>query len=786
MTPTTLTRAPRCNQASLTAQQIVADSNNTPSSLVTQARDVFTAHAAQALPDIAKAILGKLVVLMDQPASGSVARERRDAWLAFQVAGKAWTNGTNKAWRAATRQPSQSMTATSNLGSGDLQLMDDDVMENKILASRLALHLLDVATWELRDLRLRVQNLDKISELQAGDVFRPDVLSRLMVEQWTDAGLSRDTWLAVQDLIQARLAEHLVEAYQKANEFLVERGVMPDIDLHSRVKRTPSSIVKALSATPVAASSPLDEDQNQSSFAGKGGGVDSAREENRAQTTTSPLARARMRAQSVVGNLQRLLSNQVAGFDETRGAQPTPQLAQALAVMTASQAAELDAALVDEPGRVYGPEHVEQANAALRQRTSSLKKAASTSTEKATIEIVALMFQSILAEERIPPTVRVWFARLQMPVLRVAISEPGFFGSLQHPARRLIDRMGSCVLSFDAGVSGGAMEVEVKRIVQVIEQYPETGRRVFELVYDEFKKFLSKFLSENGSAARVVSIAQQGEQKETMTIQYTIEMRSMLNDMPVREEIREFLFKIWAEVLALTAMRNGPQHEETMTLKSVAAELVWAASAKPNRAERAKVISDLPKLLQVLRMGMTVLAMDIQSQDQQLKVISDTLADAFMSKTDAISSERIDAMAKRLSNLEDYLSDEDVGDLPLDTEALVMMIGIDASDIDVVTDGGGQPTEAMRAWAQELQLGSWFSLDHNGRIGHVQFAWRSDRKQLHLFASADGRHVLIQARRLAAYLQAGLLKPTEEEALTVRATRDALAKLEANPERLLG
>lgn len=775
----------------------MADSNNTPSSLVTQARDVFTAHAAQALPDIAKAILGKLVVLVDQPASAPVARERRDAWLAFQAAGKAWTNGTYKAWHAATRQPSQSMTATSNLGSGDLQLMDNDVMENKILASRLALYLLDVATWELRDLRLRVQNLDKISELQAGDIFRPDVLSRLMVEQWTEAGLSRDTWLAVQDLIQALLAEHLLEAYHKTNEFLVQRGVMPDIDLHSRVKRTPSSIVKAPSATPAAASSPLDDDDNPSSFAGKGGGavggstrpaggVDSARVENRAQTTTSPLARARMRAQSVVGNLQRLLSQQVAGFDDTRGAQPTPQLAQALAVMTASQAAELDADLVHEPGRVYGPEHVEQANAALRQRSSSLKKAASTSTEKATIEIVALMFQSILAEERIPPNVRVWFARLQMPVLRVAISEPGFFGSLQHPARRLIDRMGSCVLSFDAGVSGGAIEVEVKRIVQVIEQYPETGRRVFELVYDEFKKFLSKFLSENGSAARVVSIAQQVEQKETMAIHYTIEMRSMLNDMPVREEIREFLFKIWAEVLALTAMRNGPQHQETMTLKSAAADLVWAASAKPNRSERAKVISDLPKLLQVLRRGMTVLAMDIQSQDQQLKVISDTLADAFMSKTDAISSERIDAMAKRLTNLEDYLSDEDVGDLPLDTEVLVMMIGIDASDIEVVTDGGSQPTGAMRAWAQELQLGSWFSLDHNGRVGHVQFAWRSDRKQLHLFASADGRHVLIQARRLAAYLQAGLLKPTEEEALTVRATRDALAKLEANPERLLG
>ena len=40
-------------------------------------------------------------------------------------------------------------------------------------------------------------------------------------------------------------------------------------------------------------------------------------------------------------------------------------------------------------------------------------------------------------------------------------------------------------------------------------------------------------------------------------------------------------------------------------------------------------------------------------------------------------------------------------------------------------------------------------------------------------------------RRLASYLQASLLVPTEEEALTVRATRDALAKLDANPERLL-
>jgi SAM-dependent MidA family methyltransferase len=42
-----------------------------------------------------------------------------------------------------------------------------------------------------------------------------------------------------------------------------------------------------------------------------------------------------------------------------------------------------------------------------------------------------------------------------------------------------------------------------------------------------------------------------------------------------------------------------------------------------------------------------------------------------------------------------------------------------------------------------------------------------------------------QQQRLAAFMQAGLLVPVEEESLTTRATRSALAQIEANPECLL-
>ena len=758
----------------------MASSSDKNTALADQARALFAKRAGQVLPELAQAISDRLAALAAQPGSGRDMQEQQNAVFVFQKNGSAWIEGTTSAWNRARTTPRVAVQSRFT-ESSKFELMGNEVMENQILASRLALRLLDFASWELNDLRLRIQHLELIPELHKDDIFRPEVLARHMAEQWTEALLSRPLWVAVQELIQKTMAERMLHVYHEANEFLVGRGVMADIDLRPLVRRTPSAVAEnsGFRGGPERAPVPAPPAVSSSN---------SVFDETRMQTSTTPLTRARMRAQGVIGSLRRLLSAQDSGFDKPLSRQHSGPLAEAMSSMQrAKGSGQEETVLADSqgPGHVYSQAHVNEAMNAVRERASALKQVASTASEKATIEIVALMFQSILAEDRIPAAIRVWFARLQMPVLRVAISEPEFFGSLQHPARRLIDRMGSCALGFDVTLTGGAMETEIKRIVQVIEQYPETGRRVFQLVYDEFDKFLSRFLSEQGTTARVVSVAQQVEQKETMAIQYTIEMRNMLDDMPVRDEIREFLFKVWAEVLAISATKSGPQHPDTIKLKRAASDLVWAASAKPSRSDRAQVISDLPKLLQLLRLGMSMIGLATAEQDQRLKAISDTLADAFMSKTDAIPMERVDALAKRLANLEDYLSDEDVGDLPLDMDRLVTMIGIDSATIEVIVDGGSPPADGMRAWVNELQLGTWFSLDHNGKVSHVQFAWCSDRKQLHLFAAADGRNFLIQARRLAAYLQAGLLVPTEEEALTVRATRDALAKINANPERLL-
>jgi hypothetical protein len=783
------------------------------SSLAKQARELFVVHVGRALPEIVKACDTRLTSVLDQAGPAREIQARRDAWTAFQKNQTTWLNQSRKSLQR-TLLPRFSNSGNPVSVSGQLELVAEGAIDDQILASRLAMQVLDRSSTELNELRLRVQHLEGRQELPRGDVLLPDVIARILVDQWLDAHMSREAWTLVHDAMSPILASKLHEAYKAANEFLVASGVMKEIDLQSLVKRVPGS----RSEGPAAAAAPPRRDlppgmrpvpaqghgaragangqaagSEQGAGAGRSGPHSSGlgvNEETRLMTGTSPLARARMRAQGVVGRLKRMLMDRVGGdFEATQVMPPSPGLQQAMQrsmVASSSANAGLYVTGGSGPAPVYvDATHVERAATVLRQRTVELKQAASTPTEKATIEVVALMFQSILAEERIPPSVRVWFARLQIPVLRVALAEPEFFSALQHPARRLIDRMGSCVMGFESNVSSAALESEIKRVVQVIEQYPETGRRVFQLVFDEFQKFLSTYLSEQGSASRFVSVAQQVEQKETLSVQYTIELRKLLDEVPVRDEVRDFLFKVWVDVLAVASVKYGLRHEETAALKQVASDLLWAASAKPNRNDRARVIQQLPGLLQRLRQGMGLLGFPAGMQDQHIKSVSDTLADAFMSRTEAISQESLDNLSERLANLEDYLPANGVGDLELDSESIEMITGVDAGNIEVINQGGSQPNEAMRSWAVELQIGSWFGLDHNGKLNSVQLAWRSERGQLYLFVTNGGRCFLIQANRVAAYLQAGLLVPSEEEALTVRATRDALAKLDANPERLL-
>jgi hypothetical protein len=347
-----------------------------------------------------------------------------------------------------TRPGELGRTTSPGSGMAPLALVDDDTIEREILTSRLALAIMDKASWEFTDLRSRVAGLEERAELDPHDLLRAHVLSRVAVDAWRNAGLRLDGWRDLQGALHDEFAGLVEEAYHEVNHWLVGQGVMPEIDLRPYIRRSRSAVVM-----PAGGGSTEGGDFRGGGGAGGGGagsaggqsgmghsafgtttrasggpmGGDAYRrvaDETRLMTRSHGLARSGEHAEAVLGRLNRLVARHLPGFGKTSSRQSlSPGLAAAIDVaqdsirQRASRHTSHGDVLVTTPALL----------ADLHQRKQQLKALAGSPEERATIEIVALLFQSILTEDRIPPAVRVWFARLQMPVLRVAVSEPDFF-----------------------------------------------------------------------------------------------------------------------------------------------------------------------------------------------------------------------------------------------------------------------------------------------------------------------------------------------------------------------
>lgn len=742
--------------------------------LAAKARRVYLDALLTGVPEAMQAVLLGARRMAEEKAEPQLSHKRQQVALDLIRPLPAWQQGLIDAIARGLPLNAAAANRTSLAGSPSLQLVDDVTVDVEILSSRLALAMMDKAAWEFTDLRARMSSLEGRDELSSNDALRPHVVARAALDAWRTAGLALDHWRVIQPVLHAELSLLVEAAYHETNRTLITEGVRPEIDLRPFIRRSDgvnaSGLTTGRGSINVYVGAPP-----------AGGGV--VGDETRLMTRMSGLPARSGHAEAVLGRLNKLVGRQIPDFAATAAqAHASDALVQAITDVQHSLQRRLGTT-----GRDREPLSTPGLLEELQQRKQTLKRAATTPVERATIEIVALLFQSILTEERIPASVRVWFARLQMPVLRVAVSEPDFFATVDHPARKLIDRMGACVMGFDQTSRdvGDALDKEIKRVVQVVEAYPDTGRRVFQTVLTEFEKFLEHyFRNENEATRKGVSLAQQIEQRETLAIQYTIELRKMLNEVPVQEGVRTYLFHVWADVLAMYALKYGVASDQTKLMKRAATDLIWSAGAKVSREERAEVIRRLPPLLKTLREGMGEAGLAREKQDEHVQALNDSLAAAFTAKAAAIPAERLDELMARLDALEELLPDAE--GMVIDESVVLDLSGHESNDLQVVIEGGSMPTPAMVAWARELQVGGWYMLEHRGKIEPVQLAWQGLRKQLSLFVTQEGRGALFQQQRLASYLQAGLLVPAQDEALTVRATRSALAKLDVDPQRLLG
>lgn len=244
------------------------------------------------------------------------------------------------------------------------------------------------------------------------------------------------------------------------------------------------------------------------------------------------------------------------------------------------------------------------ANLILEQR-SSLYSLSEQPDEKITIDIVAMLFEFILRDTQIPAEVRAQLGRLQFLVLKVALLDASLLTRKGHPARLLVNRIGSISLGFkQIDPSGDRITVEIRRIVETLLSAESESANLFSKMLDEFDAFIAKEL--RGSNENVERAVQAVENAQSRTLRFahiTAQMNESLSGLTIDPFLHEFLVADWVQAIERAERTESAR---ATRFRALVPDLLWSIVPKALKEDKAQLFASLPGILRTLREGFEI------------------------------------------------------------------------------------------------------------------------------------------------------------------------------------
>jgi hypothetical protein len=254
----------------------------------------------------------------------------------------------------------------------------------------------------------------------------------------------------------------------------------------------------------------------------------------------------------------------------------------------------------------------------IRAHREELRQASSGRLDHMVIDVVGSLFDQILSDTRVPPQMARQIARLQLPVLRVALNDTTFFSSRRHPVRRFVNRMASLACAFEDFEDGPGKEfiTRVRELVQEIVDGDFDQIEIYAAKLSELEGFIArqtqKVVQQTGAAATL-------ETKESeLRIQqrYMLQLQAALAPLAMPKYLRDFLSQVWSQAMALAVSRDGPDSDRAQRFRRAGRDLVMSVQPKGSPALRKKFLMQLPPLMRDLYEGMKLLGWSEPAQKE--------------------------------------------------------------------------------------------------------------------------------------------------------------------------
>ena len=391
--------------------------------------------------------------------------------------------------------------------------------------------------------------------------------------------------------------------------------------------------------------------------------------------------------------------------------------------------------------------------------------------ERQVNELVARLFDAMLADSQVPDPFRPVLSRLQRPVLRATLAEPAVLDAHDHPLWQLIDRIGE--------VAAGYSRVDDARLASFLVSSGDVAEELagasspdaalFRRGLNRIEVFLSEQLQAQLRAAQpAVDALKVGERREVLRQHLAQRLTDQMVPVRTAPAIRRFVTGTWAQVIAEHMLRDGEQSDPTMSVLKTVDDLLWSLKIPDHPQSRQRLLSLLPGLLQRIRAGMELVALPAAERQTVLNELMTIHTEALRpgargGASGALTPEEI-VQRMRDEVLPDGATGGSFSDSVIDLSSM------ETVPAEHLPTGGDRSDDDPARRVESLRVGQRQRIFLQGHWSRVQLLWRSDRGLFFLFAGeSPTRTHSITRRALERLAAAGLVQPLEAKPLVPRA-----------------
>ena len=678
------------------------------------------------------------------------------------------------------------------LGWDSLSLVGDDEVEAQVRADRIAQTIRHGCEWELRELDAYMGSLLQLdSPDRDRNPLRPELICKALVHAADSVSDRADVRKTLVTEIGRSLATTMPRVYGEVVTELRNSGLQPlSLTLRTVQGATPHSRYTSGYSTAHGALSGRGELPAAAHAAAEAG--DSTR--RGAADASRTFGQVDAQLMSLIRQLARV-SLPAAGVQGVAG------LAAGAAV-TGGGGAALPANLI------YA-------------HRDELRRASTGALDHMVIDVVGSLFEQILSDPKVPPQMARQIARLQLPVLRVALGDATFFSSRRHPVRRFVNRIASLACGFDdlAAGPGDRFLALVRDLVQHIVEGDFDQMALYERKLSELEAFIASQATQEvqEQAGDATRLFEDKEQALLLHQRYMRRLQSELAPLSMPEFLRTFVAQVWSQAIVLAERQHGAGSERALKARQAARDLILSVLPKGTPAERKTFVQALPPLMKELNDGLARIGWP---EDAKKVFFAQLLpAHAESLKSGAISQLDYNLLAKKLDAVfgaplpnaserpppgvppvlddvvpERNFSADEARRVGLVTEAAVDWNGqvdIDlsaepeVSTEDVRIEGLPAPDAvdpaSGAALAQHVQLGFAYRMHLEGAWHKVKLNYISPARTFFVFTrgAKHQRTISLTARMLVRLCESGRLRTFENAYLLERATARARKQLAA-------